>query len=412
MNYDWGDTSLFEKYFSLQIDGLAAELWMGAHTKASSSIDLPENKSLLDAISTYPDFFLGPAVQEKFSKTLPFLFKILSAKKALSIQAHPSLEQAREGFDKENKKGISLTDPARNYRDPNHKPELICAISDFWALRGFREIKRIVEDFRALNLKNCDQLAADLEETKDLKHFFKSLFSLEQSEKDMLLRAAIDHANSQLYLDLAYDLEGPGSSKRYWWIKELSLQFPEDFGVIAPLYLRTIHLKPGDAMFLPAGELHAYLKGIGVELMANSDNVLRGGCTKKHVDVPELLKTLDFKEADFELQTVKFNHAYTSPVNEFKLSPLNSLFPMNDKIQGPAILLNQEGTMHFSSKLKDGVKIPEVFGEKNPSRSSNIEDQVQTISPGQAIFIPYDSILQIVHLPEESYQAFLAEVNL
>jgi mannose-6-phosphate isomerase len=318
-NYAWGSLTAIPELLGERNRSLEprAELWMGAHPKASSFVNyngqwLP----LTELIARYPREILGNDVALAFGNKLPYLFKVLAAAKPLSIQAHPSLNQAKEGFERETDLGIDLDAPNRNYKDDNHKPECICALSPFWAMSGFRNIP----DILAMLGKNCPVgLAAELEllkkhpDSEGLKRFFTDLMTMDSQRQKRVVDEAVRNAHRYSEEDSAFH-----------WMTRLSNEYPSDIGILAPLLLNLIELKPGEALFLPAGELHAYLEGVGLELMANSDNVLRGGLTPKHIDVPELLKVLSFKPRPVNiLEAVKKNkneRVYASAADEFVLT--------------------------------------------------------------------------------------------
>ena len=294
-----------------------AELWMGAHPKAPSMVKCNGQwRSLAALIEKNPAEILGKAVAEKFDNRLPYLFKVLAAAKPLSIQAHPSLAQAKEGFERENRLGIPLAAHNRNYKDDNHKPECICALTSFWALNGFRKVSGIL----SLMEKICPQgLKRELDNLQmqpnslGLKKFFQAMMTMDRKQQKRIIADAI--TNAQKFKN---------NDQTYKWMIDLHNEYPADIGVFAPILLNLTCLKPGEAMFLPAGELHAYLNGIGIELMANSDNVLRGGLTSKHVDVPELLNALTFEERELNiLSKEEINECegvYFSRAEEFFLS--------------------------------------------------------------------------------------------
>ncbi|MEA1947506.1 MAG: mannose-6-phosphate isomerase, class I, partial [Thermodesulfobacteriota bacterium] len=294
-----------------------AELWMGAHPKAPSMVKCDGNWiSLFELIEKNPDHILGKKVAEKFNNRLPYLFKVLAAAKPLSIQAHPSIDQAKQGFERENRQGIPLDAYNRNYKDDNHKPECICAMTLFWALNGFRKISGIV----ALMEKICPQrLKKQLDTLRgqqgpmELKNFFRTLMTMNREQQKQIIAHAVSNAKKFTDDDPAYK-----------WMIDLHKEYPADIGVFSPILLNLICLEPGQAMFLPAGELHAYLDGVGIELMANSDNVLRGGLTPKHIDMPELLNVLNFEERKVNiLETEQINQCecvYASHAEEFILS--------------------------------------------------------------------------------------------
>ena len=226
----------------------------------------------------------------EWSGNLPYLLKVLAADEPLSLQAHPSSAQAAEGFARENAARIPVDAPTRNYRDASHKPELICALSEFHALVGFREVPQTLALLRALDVDELAPHVALLAEQPDaagLRALFTTWITLPQSVLDRAVPAL-----QAACVRLAQ--KGGEFGREARMALELSERYPGDAGVLAALLLNLAVLQPGEALFLPAGNLHAYLSGAGVEPMANSDNVLRGGLTSKHVDVPELLRVLDF----------------------------------------------------------------------------------------------------------------------
>jgi mannose-6-phosphate isomerase len=321
---------------------------MGVHPEGPSALAAPASPRLLpELIAQDPARFLGEETAKEFGG-LPFLFKLLAAERPLSIQAHPNLAQARSGWERENSLGIPPGAPNRNYKDPNHKPELICALSPFVAMAGFREPGEIRS---LLRLFGCPALAPLLDALEEpagtaggegaLKRFLGALFSLNSEAR----RALGAHARG---------FAGSNPPSRYAEEWKLAAQFaelyPEDPAAIAPLYLNLITLQEGEAMNIPAGILHAYVRGFGAELMANSDNVLRGGLTAKHIDLGELTAILRF--APFKPEILKPSgaggllEAYPSPFREFSLHRLRGRgaaapFPL----RGPAILLALEGEL-------------------------------------------------------------------
>lgn len=293
-----------------------AELWMGAHSKAPSLVSYEgQKRSLIELIQKFPHDILGRNISEKFHNKLPYLFKVLAAAKPLSIQAHPDLAQAKDGFEKENRQNIPLDAPIRNYRDANHKPECICALSKFHALYGFRTICEIV----SLMTTACPGgLSEELDHLKTnpdshgLKKFYTSLMTMDPAKQKRIVHEALQN------IDQIYD------QNIINWMKKLAGEYPSDIGILSPILLNLICLEPGQALFLPAGELHAYLAGLGIELMANSDNVLRGGLTTKHIDLSELLKVVNFEPRPIDLLETKDcgenEKIFITPANEFVLS--------------------------------------------------------------------------------------------
>ncbi len=298
-----------------------AELWMGAHPKASSKISKKDKTiSLADLIRQNPARILGSEVAFNFNNKLPFLFKVLAAGQPLSIQAHPNLKKAKEGFDRENKAGIPLSAPTRNFKDDNHKPELICALTSFDAMCGFRDVNDIVEILHYLDLIKILPGAIELQKNpseNSLKNFFSNLINSTSKEKTEFVNSLVRETSNKT----------PRTENEklvFEWILKLSKKYPGDIGIFSPILLNVIRLQPGEALYLDAGILHAYLNGAGIEIMANSDNVLRGGLTPKHVDVPELLKTLTFKNGKVNIirpeQKGESEFVYQTPVREFELS--------------------------------------------------------------------------------------------
>ena len=322
-NYAWGSPTAIPELLGEQNPSHEprAELWMGAHLKAPSLVNYDGQwLSLAELITKYPREILGNDVALAFDNKLPYLFKVLAAAKPLSIQAHPNLNQAKEGFERETDRGIAMDAPNRNYKDDNHKPECICALSPFWAMYGFRNIP----DILALMGKNCPvELAGELNllkknpDSRGLKRFFTDLMTMDSQRQKRVIDEAVQNAHQYSDEDFAFH-----------WMTRLSNGYSTDIGILAPLLLNLIELKPGEALFLPAGELHAYLEGVGMEVMANSDNVLRGGLTPKHIDVPELLKVLNFKPRPVNiLKAVKKNkneRVYAGEADEFVLSVVST----------------------------------------------------------------------------------------
>ncbi|MDB9823200.1 mannose-6-phosphate isomerase, class I [Deltaproteobacteria bacterium] len=287
--YAWGSKTFIPELIgeSSPAESPKAEMWMGSHPKAPSMAIYNNNRiPLAELIRRDPSGFLGMPIAEKFSNELPFLFKVIAATKPLSIQSHPDKERAKTNFIREDQKKIPLEAGNRNYRDDNHKPELICALEPLWALKGFRKIEdilNITDKFGA----SARRLGIDILKSQPneggLKNFFMALMNMEEERKRNLLD------------EIARKIKGfTFSSPAFDWIMRLKREYPGDIGVLSPLFLNVLQLQPGEAVQIPCGELHAYLEGAGLELMANSDNVIRGGLTKKHIDVPELMNILDF----------------------------------------------------------------------------------------------------------------------
>lgn len=338
-----------------------AELWLGAHPGDPARLEGPDGgMSLLDAITADPDGELGPAVRERFGDTLPFLVKVLAADEPLSLQAHPSARQAAEGFEREDRAGVPVNSPVRNYRDCNHKPELLVAISDFAALAGFRPAERSVELMKALAAPGLDPyvaLLADQPDAAGLRALFTTWITAPQPDVDSLIPAVLDGAVAYIRSG-AKEFNGEART-----ILELGERYPGDAGVLAALLLNRISLRPGEGIFLPAGNLHSYLHGMGMEVMANSDNVLRGGLTPKHVDVPELLRVLDFDpvpDARVGTRREGIELVYQTPAAEFAASVLTldgehlgHEVDAPSRHDGPQILVCTEGSVTARAKSGD-----------------------------------------------------------
>ncbi len=306
-----------------------AELWLGAHPADPAWVETEGGeRSLLEVLRADPEGQLGPAVRARFGDVLPFLVKVLAADEPLSLQAHPSTEQAIEGYQHEDRMGVPLSSPVRNYRDRSHKPELLVAIEPFEALAGFRPVARTVELMQALDVKELDPFVALLSgQSEDpsgaggLRALFTTWITAPQPHLDVLVPAVLDGAVNYLRTGATEFAEVART------VLELGERYPGDAGVLAALLLNRLQLAPGEALYMPAGNLHSYLRGMGFEVMANSDNVLRGGLTPKHVDVPELLRVLDFTPASADslhprLDQDGFEQTYRTPAAEFAVSVL------------------------------------------------------------------------------------------
>ena len=329
-----------------------AELWMGAHPADPALVHGPDGaRSLLEVLLAEPTAELGERSRAAFGDCLPFLLKVLAADEPLSLQAHPSARQAAQGFADEERRGVPLDSPVRNYRDASHKPELICALTPFDALAGFRDITRTVELLAALD---CPELApytvllSDQPDAAGLRALFTTWITLPHPSLDVLMPAVLDACVSHVRAHGTFAAEART-------VLALGESYPGDPGVLAALLLNRITLVPGEAIYLPAGNLHAYLDGVGVEIMANSDNVLRGGLTPKHVDVPELLRVLDFGAGDVPVLQGAHDagpeRVYATPTTEFRLSRVD-LAPsgvVELVHRGPQVLLCTAGEVELTT---------------------------------------------------------------
>ena len=344
-NYAWGSkTALTDLYGIANPNNLPmAELWMGAHPKSSSKIEdaSGQARSLRDVIDADKAALLGDKVAQRFGE-LPFLFKVLCADQPLSIQVHPNKQASEIGFAKENAAGIPLDAAERNYKDPNHKPELVFALTPFLAMNAFREFSEIISLLQPVAGAN-NAIAHFLENpnAEALSQLFASLLNMQGEEKS--------HALAVLKAALESQQGEP------WETIRLIAQFyPDDSGLFSPLLLNVVKLNPGEAMFLFAETPHAYLQGVALEVMANSDNVLRAGLTPKYIDIPELVANVKFvakPAAELLTQPVK-NGAeldFPIPVEDFAFS-LHDLSQTETTIaqESAAILFCVEGeaTLH------------------------------------------------------------------
>ena len=348
--YAWGDRQSIPHLLGAEPDGAPkAELWMGAHPRASSV--LSDGTPLGDVIAEDVDGALGAEIAERFGQ-LPFLFKVLAAGQPLSIQSHPTLDQAIEGFARENDEGIPIDAPHRVYRDPNHKPELIAALTPFHAKCGFRPLSESRQLFSLMSsLEGAEALAPIAEilfeqgEASDV--YANALAYILRAPEST--EAAIAGATTFAAAALGGTAPARSFEPELQWTPKIAESFPDDAGVTVALMLNHVFLEPGQAIFLQAGNLHAYLHGVGMELMANSDNVVRGGLTPKHRDVAELLKVIDCSPIDVPIQTPTTDTwTYDSPVPEFKLQRLVDPAGRIES-SGPEIIFVQQGEVLFTS---------------------------------------------------------------
>lgn len=331
--YAWGSVTAIPTLLGLpSTGGPQAELWLGAHPSAPSRLN---GRSLESLITEAPRPMLGAQVEQRFGQRLPFLLKVLAAAKPLSLQAHPSLAQAQAGFAREEAAGVPRTAANRNYKDPNHKPELICALTPFRALCGFRR----VDDTRALlSALGVAELAPFLETLSrgGLRSLFERVMTVPAAEREPLVRAVVAACASRPPAAFSAECANAVALER---------EYPGDVGVIGALLLNLVTLRPGEALSLGAGNLHAYLEGTGIELMANSDNVLRGGLTPKHVDVPELLRVLDFTDGPVAVVMARGapEAVYPTPFPDFRLSRVDVSAALSLSRNGPDLLLCVDG---------------------------------------------------------------------
>jgi mannose-6-phosphate isomerase len=360
--YAWGSRTAIAEFTqrSSPTPHPEAELWFGAHPGGPARLETDDGEeSLLEVIKADPEGQLGAAIRQRFGDALPFLAKVLAADEPLSLQAHPSAEQAADGFAREDRLNIPVSAPTRNYRDRSHKPELIVALGPFEALAGFRPVAGSVELMRALAVSDLDPfigLLSGQSEADGLRALFTTWITAPQPDLDVLVPAVLDGAVNYLR---SGETKFAAEAKT---VLELGERYPGDAGVLAALLLNRITLAAGEGIYLPAGNLHTYLHGVGFEVMANSDNVLRGGLTPKHVDVAELLRVLDFTptdEAAIRPGVVGdgFELVYDTPAPEFAVSVLRlDRDQLGHEVDapahhdGPQILLCTEGAAIVHAK--------------------------------------------------------------
>ncbi|MFF0540179.1 mannose-6-phosphate isomerase, class I [Streptomyces coelicoflavus] len=309
--YAWGSTTAIPTLLGTEPTGEPqAEMWMGAHPGAPSRTG---RGTLAEVVDTDPEKELGAASVARFGPRLPFLLKLLAAGAPLSLQVHPDLAQAEQGYEDEERRGVPLDAPHRNYKDANHKPELVCALTEFDGLCGFRapaETADLLDGLGVASLKPYVDLLRAHPEDAALREVLTAILTADPEE---MSRTVTETA-------AACDRLG-GAYRPYAGIAH---HYPGDPGVLAAMLLNHVRLQPGEALYLGAGIPHAYLDGLGVEIMANSDNVLRCGLTPKHVDVPELLRIVRFEAGDAGILRPEASpdgeEVYDTPTDEFRLS--------------------------------------------------------------------------------------------
>ncbi|MER7742215.1 mannose-6-phosphate isomerase, class I [Streptomyces sp. NPDC096538] len=353
--YAWGSPTAIPRLLGTEPTGEPqAEMWMGAHPGAPSRTG---RGTLVEVIDADPERELGPAAVAKFGPRLPFLLKLLAAGSPLSLQVHPDLAQARAGYEDEERRGVPVTAPHRNYKDANHKPELVCALTEFDGLCGFRDPLHAAELLDGLGVDS-------LKPYVDLLHARPEEAALREVLTAVLTADPEEMARTVAEAATACDrLGGP-----YAPYAGIAHHYPGDPGVIAAMLLNHVRLQPGEAMFLGAGVPHAYLDGLGVEIMANSDNVLRCGLTPKHVDVPELLRVVRFEATDPAVLRPEAGpddeEVYETPTDEFRLS---------------RYVLPEGGTTHDLT-----LTTPQIL----LCTAGSVRAGEHDLTPGHSVFVP------------------------
>ncbi|MDE0579526.1 MAG: mannose-6-phosphate isomerase, class I [bacterium] len=334
--YPWGSREVLPRIMGVPPTGEPqAELWLGAHPRAPSVLRRSgTNRPLNQVIADDPIGELGADAAQTFGGELPFLLKILAVDQPLSLQTHPTRSQAQAGFDSEDEQGIPLDAEHRSYRDRNHKPELICALEPFTALCGLRP----------------PESAAALLDSLEVAALGPAISFLQAGEVAPALRWLLEHppesATAIAHQVVAACAEpGPFSDERHWAVR-IGEQHPGDIGVAIALMLNLVRLEPGQALFLGAGNLHVYLCGAAVEIMANSDNVLRGGLTAKHVDIPALLDVVDCRPHEVLVQDPTGPcFTFQSPVPDFSLTRVELAGSQQFLPSGPEIVMCASGSV-------------------------------------------------------------------
>ncbi|GHI07230.1 mannose-6-phosphate isomerase [Streptomyces cellostaticus] len=353
--YAWGSPTAIPHLLGVEPTGEPqAEMWMGAHPGAPSRT---ARGTLVEVIGADPEHELGAGTVAKFGPRLPFLLKILAAGAPLSLQVHPDLAQAKEGYADEERRGIPIDAPHRNYKDANHKPELICALTEFDGLCGFRDPVRTAGLLDGLGVDS-------LKPYVDLLHAHPEDAALREVLTAVLTADPEEMAHTVAEATAACTRLG-GDYAPY---ADLAHHYPGDPGVIAAMLLNHVRLQPGEALFLGAGIPHAYLSGLGVEIMANSDNVLRCGLTPKHVDVPELLRIVRFEAGDPGVLRPEASpdgeEVYETPIDEFRLS---------------RFVLPEGGTVHDLT-----LDTPQIL----LCTAGSVRAGDHELAPGRSVFVP------------------------
>src|SRR6476646_2344076 len=344
--YPWGSRTVIPELLGQPVaaDRPNAELWIGAHPDEPSR--LPDGRPLDAVLAAEPQALLGAPVVERFGARLPFLMKVLAADSPLSLQAHPTTEQAEIGFAAEEEAGLPHDDPTRSFKDPSHKPELLLATTTFEPLCGFRPVEESLHCLAKLQVPELKPTIAALAR-RGLKAAIPQLLALSGKRTTELVSAVAEAASRFV---AAHD---PEFINTYRWAAALAETYPGDAGVVISLLCNHLKLAPGEAVFLPAGNLHAYLSGAGVEVLASSDNVLRGGLTRKHVDLAALIEVLDFTDGRVPVIHPVLGPGglrYPVPVEDFDLTRVQ-LDAQSGTLttRGPQVLLCTEGTAVLAS---------------------------------------------------------------
>lgn len=363
-HYAWGGTIFLPQLLNIENPDNQpfAELWMGVHHRGEATITVDDNKiPLSDFIKTDPIQILGEAVANKFNQTLPFLFKVLAVRKMLSIQSHPTKTQAEQGFQLENENGVPLTAFHRNFKDDNHKPEVMVALTDFWLLHGFKSPTAIQE---VLKEKKAFAPLIPYFTDGNIFKLYQYIMEMPQTTVNQLLQPLAKELDNKEFTFEQAD----------YWAKMAFQDYTRnngdyDRGIFSIYLFNLVGLKKGEGIYQGAGIPHAYLEGVNMELMANSDNVFRGGLTPKHVDVPQLLKHLVFEPVTPKVlrgkQISTTEQVFSTPAPDFELRKIaleEEHSHQNKAEKVPAILIVMEGKVNVTSGKKSFIRqAGEVF---------------------------------------------------
>lgn len=371
-HYAWGGTQFIPELLTIEnkTERPFAELWMGTHVKGPAKIETIEGVILLEnLIKKAPKKKLGQKVAADFNNQLPFLFKVLDVNSMLSIQSHPTKKAAEIGFAKESLTEIGVTAPNRTYRDDNHKPEVMVALTNFWLLHGFKAIEAIRE---VLEIPEFTILKTFFGEKGDIFQLYKAIMEMPQQEVNQLL--------APLWQRLQPDFEAGKLTKAaadYWAAQaftDYTIDGNFDRGIFSIYLFNLVNIKKGEGLFQAAGIPHAYLEGVNMELMANSDNVFRGGLTQKHIDVPELLTHLIFDEISPKIltgtQISEVEKIFKTPAPDFELSEINldkNKIYRSTQTSSAETIIVMEGitTVNFDGKSLSFGKGDSFFVEAN-----------------------------------------------
>jgi mannose-6-phosphate isomerase len=367
-NYAWGSKTSISELFGIEnhTNEPQAEIWMGAHSSGCSRNE--ESGVLLsDIIEQNKSATLGRYTINRFGE-LPYLFKVLAAHTPLSIQVHPNKQKSELGFARENEQGVGLNDPSRNYKDPNHKPELVYALTSYKAMNGFRPIEQIIRLFDEIDIDELNLETSLLKQepnSRGLERFFSSVMMLNEERKSKVL-SQLEIAYCRPVTDIAFKaIEYSQIFKNY---------YDGDIGLLAPFILNIVELAPGEAMFLFAETPHSYVEGTALEIMANSDNVLRAGLTHKHINIPELN------------DNVIFNSIYP---DELKMSPIikgnKEKFPIPVDDFGFDILHAKP------TKQVQYVRSAEILFCVDYNIVVETKEKTIELTPGESVFVPYST---------------------